>query len=59
MPLLIAATPPAERGGVQTVNLNYGQVTERADRLYIAAASRATPTARIVIPCRTAAMAWP
>ena len=48
-PLLIAATPPSERGAVQTINLNYGQVTKRADRLYIAAASNATPTARIVV----------
>lgn len=35
-PLLIPATPPAERGEVKTVALNTGQVKKRADRLYVA-----------------------
>jgi len=51
-PLLIPATPPAERGTIKTAYLNFGHVTKRADRLYVAPAHPRAHIlkARLVIP---------
>lgn len=51
-PFLIPATPPAERGFVKTADLNFGHVTKRADRLYVAPRDPRAGMykARVVIP---------
>lgn len=51
-PFLIPATPPAERGIRKTADLNFGRVTKRADRLYVAPPHPTSGIfkARIVIP---------
>ncbi len=51
-PFLIPATPPAERGFVKTADLNFGHVTKRADRLYVAPPNPHAGVfkARMVIP---------
>jgi hypothetical protein len=51
-PFLIPATPPAERGTIKTAYLNFGHITKRADRLYVAPPHPRSGIfkARLVIP---------